>query len=119
MAFDDMKDHDFYDAFSFFIARKQNERRCISPHHQTPCRQPSPPPYSPYTRPRSTSISRRTRSPIGSDDPRSNIDTSHRHGRRSLNSALSSNHMVDNEELGSREHIYIVDDDDEGQWETI
>jgi hypothetical protein len=26
MAFDDMKDHDFYDAFSFFIARKQNEQ---------------------------------------------------------------------------------------------
>ena len=33
MAFRDMTDHDFYDVFAFFIARKLNEQQQSSPHN--------------------------------------------------------------------------------------
>ena len=38
MAFHDMTDHDFYDAFAFFIARKLNEQRQSSPPQPTSSR---------------------------------------------------------------------------------
>jgi len=63
MAYTDMENHDFHDAFSFFIARKQNERRRANPLPQPSYRLPTPvhapqqavddflpPPYSPQPR---------------------------------------------------------------------
>ena len=48
MAFHDMMDNDFYNAFTFFIARKQNEQRQSSSsppptsRWSTPCQRPTP-----------------------------------------------------------------------------
>jgi hypothetical protein len=111
MAFDDMKNYDFYDAFSFFIARKRNEQQRVAPRPQSPYRCPtpfsgssesSPPPsYSPYTDAvsGSASSSRRTPSPI--DDPRPGIVPLH--CRRSLNGPITYPSRAADVDLETRE----------------